>query len=290
MAMKRFSQRYGYTPIEKAIVRECMPEEVINSLCTAFDIVREVLHGDGWYKTDRYKDMEQTLWLRFLNKRLADFTRGNYYQAVATSVLKDQYVGFEDWYLKLDMVEMAVRYLINTYGEDNRNHNLPEIFIEFVNKEFERHGYAYRIVDNNIVEITSKEEIESIVAAKSDSNDLVRNHLDNAISAYAKRPIGDYVNSIKESISAVEALCREKTGEQTLGAAVKALEKKNLLSLPKVMKEGLDKIYAYTNQPSTGIRHALMEADGKYIPGSDEARYMLVVCSAFINYLNAKFK
>ena len=49
-----------------------------------------------------------------------------------------------------------------------------------------------------------------------------------------------------------------------------------------------DKLYAYTNQPDVGIRHALMDSSGTYVPKAEEALFMLVSCSAFINYLNKK--
>lgn len=285
--MKRFSQRYGYTPLEKAIVRECMPEEIVNSLCTVFDILREVFYKYEANK-DHYKELEKTLWLRFLNKRFADFYDGRYHQTVATRVLEGYYDGFQEWYHKLDMVELTIRYLVLTYKDHNKFADLAESIVNLINDEFERHSYGYRIVDNQIVEITSEEEIKSIESAISDGGGAVNMHLSNALKAYAQKPKGDYSNSIKESISAVEALCREMTGEITLGKAIKAFESKGIISLPKVMKEGLDKIYAYTNQPTTGIRHALMENDEKYVPGSDEAKYMLVVCSAFINYIKSK--
>ena len=42
----------------------------------------------------------------------------------------------------------------------------------------------------------------------------------------------------------------------------------------------------YTNDSNTGIRHALM--DGKELPGFEEAKYMLVSCSAFVNYIQGK--
>lgn len=42
-------------------------------------------------------------------------------------------------------------------------------------------------------------------------------HLNKALELYAQRPIEDYRNSIKESISAIEVYCREITGEKTLG-------------------------------------------------------------------------
>ena len=104
---------------------------------------------------------------------------------------------------------------------------------------------------------------------------------------YAKKPIGDYRNSIKESISAVEAYCREKTGESTLGKALSSMESKGFV-FPKMLKTAFVNLYTYTNQPDTGIRHALMDEDGKYVPGQEEALFMLVSCCSFLNYLKKK--
>ena len=53
------------------------------------------------------------------------------------------------------------------------------------------------------------------------------------------------------------------------------------------MEEALIKLYAYTNQPDTGIRHPLMETDSDYVPTSAESLYMLVTCSALVNYIKA---
>lgn len=115
----------------------------------------------------------------------------------------------------------------------------------------------------------------------------VQSHLSSALSLYAKKPTGDYRNSIKESISAVEAFCREKTGEKTLGKALKSMEDHGII-IPKMLKDAFEKLYTYTNQPDTGIRHALMDEDGKYVPGQEEALFMLVSCCSFLNYLKKK--
>ena len=66
--------------------------------------------------------------------------------------------------------------------------------------------------------------------------------------------------------------------------------KDNGLIIPPILKVAFEKLYAYTNQPDTGIRHALMDEDGIYTPASEEALFMLVSCSSFINYLNKKMK
>jgi hypothetical protein len=44
--------------------------------------------------------------------------------------------------------------------------------------------------------------------------------------------------------------------------------------------------YGYTNDKTTGIRHAVMEETNA--PTADEAISMLVSCSAFINYITKK--
>ena len=100
-----------------------------------------------------------------------------------------------------------------------------------------------------------------------------------------RKKIKKSCNSIKESISAVEALCREITTENTLGDALKKLEK-NGVNIPAFLKSGFEKLYIYTNNEKTGIRHALM--DNTETPQYDEAKFMLVSCCAFVNYIQGK--
>lgn len=148
-------------------------------------------------------------------------------------------------------------------------------------------NYAYRIVDHYIVEITSEEEIKTVEKAIASNSDNVRVHLTSALELMSKRTNGEYRSSIRESISAVENWCRQYTGESTLGKALNKLKDKNDVIHPK-LRTALEQLYTYTNQGDTGIRHALMDEDGIYSPSMDEAVFMIVTCSAFINYLNKK--
>jgi hypothetical protein len=77
------------------------------------------------------------------------------------------------------------------------------------------------------------------------------------------------------------------TGESTLGKALNALESKGI-KIDDQLKNGFDKIYAFTNNKQSGIRHAIIEEHKN--PDFDDAKYMLVVCSSFINYLVGKCK
>lgn len=275
--MPLFSERYGYIKPSDVIIRERITPEIQNAICSSFDrLYRKI----GW---DIYLLLERYLWTYFLNKREADYADENTYHVVATRLISSD----EDWYRKLDMVEFVVKYIF-THKSGVPFHYACD-FVSDLNSEFARLNFAYRIVDKEIVEITSDEEIVAIENALANGTATVRHHLNEALRLMSQRPLSDSRNSIKESISAVEAFCREKTGESTLGKALSKLEN-NGIKIPKMLKEAFDKLYAYTNQKDTGIRHALMDDDGTYVPSSDEAMFMLVSCSAFINYLGKKAK
>ena len=286
--MKRFSERNGYVKPSEVLIREDIPLNIQNAICTCFDNLEIFLQrqmGDNTRGIREYKKLEKYLWIYFLNNREADFS---YRYSVATEFLEDD---DELWFKKLDLVEEAIKYLSDRESQLEEYYqakgSVVEAFITILNSHFERLNFAYRVVNKEIVEITSKEETTAIEDALQVSTDNIRMHLSKALELYAKRPEGDYSNSIKESISAVEAYCRDKTGESTLGKALNHLENKGIL-FPKALKSAFEKLYEYTNQKETGIRHALMDQDGTYVPSGDEALFMLVSCSAFINYLRKK--
>ena len=101
----------------------------------------------------------------------------------------------------------------------------------------------------------------------------------------ANREVPDYENSIKESISAVEAMCEILTGlkgrEAILGNMLKKIEERGV-SIHGGLKVAFNALYGYTSD-ANGIRHA-GDLGG---PAStiEEAKFMLVSCSAFVNYL-----
>ena len=97
----------------------------------------------------------------------------------------------------------------------------------------------------------------------------------------------DYENSIKESISAVEALCEILTGitgkEASLGKLLKKLEDNGVV-IHAGLKAAFNMLYGYTSD-ANGIRHA--GNIGGPSSTFEEAKFMLVSCSAFVNYLIA---
>lgn len=278
--MATFSERYGYIKLADALIREKITPEIQNAICSCYDRLF-VSHNQLYINLERY------LWTHFLNKRQSLFGDSTQFKIVATTIIEDESTL---WYEKLDMIESTIKYLYEICKINQSDlflYNIKEAFVIDLNNEFKRLNFAYRIVDKEVVEVSSEEEIVAIETALKDSRGNIKFHIDEALHLYSIKPVGDYRNSIKESISAVEAFCREKTGEVSLGKALNKLEK-NKIIIPKLLKNAFEKLYAYTNQPENGIRHALMDDEGTYKPTEAEALFMLVSCCAFINYLNKK--
>lgn len=217
-----------------------------------------------------------------MNQRRDDFYGYNSHKIVATEYLQSDQ---NEWYSKFDLIEYTISVLRKMTPRGDRDYaTVIDNFVKILNSTFKRLNYAYRVVDDQIVEITDQEEIMAIEEAVRQTS-AVKTHLENALKLLSSRPEPDYRNSIKESISAVEALCREITGDTTLGPALKALEKKGVV-IPRFLQAGIEKLYVYTNDSKTGIRHALM--DDAEVPTFDEAKFMLVTCCAFVNYIQGK--
>lgn len=274
----KFSERYGYLKPSEIIIQEKITPEIQNAICTCYDNLKEQLYSMS-RMSDYYVRLEEYIWTYFLNKRKSEFHLDyDSYRIVCTSIISDNKV---EWYTKLDLIEETISVL-RDYAP---NFNIEAFFIHALNSEFERLNFGYRIVDDEITPITDNQQIESIETALENNKQNIRLHLNNALKLYSQRPLADYRNSIKESITAVEAFTRDITGDKGLNLAKMESEG---IQIPPVLRKSFEIIYGYTNDPSTGIRHALMNETSEYIPKAEEALFMLVSCSAFINYLNSK--
>lgn len=150
------------------------------------------------------------------------------------------------------------------------------------NETFKREYVGYRFVNQLIVPITDEQEIQAIEIAVNSPFTETNVHLEKALKHISNREHPDYENSIKESITAVETTCGKITGKKaSLGDALKTLEKNGIAIHPS-LKSGFEKIFGYASD-AKGIRHA---GDlGGTSSTFEEAQFMLVACSAFVNYL-----
>jgi len=280
----RFSQRTGKRKVKIELEKECLSPELKNSLWT---LVIELVINSKEKDTDRYgrekwsprSKFFRSVWIHFFKRPIDNLpiNYGNYNGQVsysgAQSEIREWYYE-ADWDFVLDFVEFCVNYDNNEYAHH---------FNDFLKTEMS----AYRFVDDNLVEINSKEEIIEIESAikNSDKFNSVKTHLKRAVELYADKKNPDYRNSIKESISAVESLSKiiVQDDKTTLGQALKVIEKKH--EIPKSLKSAFSSLYGYTSDEG-GIRHSLLEKDAKV--DLEESRFMLIACSAFVNYLISK--
>ena len=142
-------------------------------------------------------------------------------------------------------------------------------------------------MSGHLTDITNPQEIEMLETALTDSQFVgVETHLQRALALYAQRDDPDYRNSIKESISAVESIAKIISGKPkaSLSDALKEIDSKKRLHAS--LKEGFIKLYGYTSN-ADGIRHSAMDK-----PNLDaaDARYFLLSCTSFINYLKAQIE
>lgn len=194
-------------------------------------------------------------------------------------MIYDRYTFFKlEWFRIYDFLEFFVKYIPYKTINDR--------FVEYCNSILEEEFSAYLFISKNITPITSEEEISEIEEALATPLDPVKTHIKTALDLLSDRTAPDYRNSIKESICAVEAICRLITEDEkaTLGQCLNVIERK--VSLHPALKRAFSSLYGYTSS-ADGIRHSLgllEEPDLSF----EDAKFMLVSCSAFINYLISK--
>jgi hypothetical protein len=215
------------------------------------------------------KQFLKEVWTELLGNRLDQYP--GWPQVLET--IKDL---FEqgDWHFPFDIWEGIFKY---------ENHLVPLIgrTTSAIREVLERENTAYTFVGGRFVERMTDSEVQSIERALRSPIEGIRDHFTTAIRLLSDRENPDFRNSIKESISAVEAACKELTGLQnaTLGQALSQLHDSR--PLHPSLKEALRQLYGWTNDDA-GIRHAIKDAS---TVESADAQFMLVTCSAFVNYL-----
>lgn len=208
---------------------------------------------------------------------------------IRETILEDEYDSV------LTLIETIVKYFdnylieenkLNYYDKYNKKYRGKSLF-DLTNMIFEKEYIGYRFVDKIIVPISDEFEVKTIEETFCNNYEPVRNHMEKANKLLSDRSNPDYENSIKESISAVEAILEIitgcKGGQATLGNMLNKLANIGI-DIPNGLKQAFKTLYGYTSSEK-GIRHA-GNIEGKNST-FEEAKFMLVTCCAFINYLTA---
>lgn len=271
--MSVFSQRYGYSD-NQGIQYECVGKRLRNRLWNHF--------FSSEYDSDPLNRGDDSLTrIELLMDGLGlTFNIPRSLTARATNVKKLKEYVFNDmkWYLIYDLIERYVGLFDKTTQRK---------FCKELNEILEDECSGYRFVKGLITPITNKDEIKTIEMAAKTKYSAVNTHISKALVLFSDRMRHDYENTIKEAISAVEALCCiiTENPKATLGEALKKLESKGI-KLHKALQSAMSSLYGYTSDEG-GIRHGSIDFAGA---SSEDAKFMLISCSAFVNYLIEKWE
>jgi hypothetical protein len=274
--MGSFSEKYGYKKIKSVIQIESMDDDLRNSIWNAlciyyFDQMKNPYLS---METAYHQMLVKSIWLNYF--KLPIDTISNDTQIVKL-ILRGHY-----FKCKWNEVYDFIQFVTSSFFLKSTNKD----FIIACNNIFQREMSGYRFISTEIAPITKEEELSEVEQAlnSSSSNEPITIHLKSAIKYFSDRKAPDYRNSIKEAISAVEAVCNLITGKKnsTLADALKKIG--DIIEIHQALKDSFIKLYGYTNDDQ-GIRHALMN---ELKLDSEDAKFMLISCSAFINYLRVK--
>lgn len=274
--MKRFSERKGLTKVRTEIQINSITNELRYRLWNVLDCY--YWHGYG-QDSRKISGDDRVLFTRIWH---------NYFKRPVDAlsfIWHNDYMQVRKYFI--DCPWNNVYDFIEFVANNSPIKETSEKFKATCNQILEEELSAYRFVGNQIAQITSEEEISEMEEALESPFDTVNTHLRNALRLMSDRKTPDYRNSIKESISAVEAICRTIVEDEksTLGQALGVIEKKGKIELHPALKRAFESLYGYTSS-AEGIRHALLEE--KNGSSFEDAKFMMVSCSAFINYLIAK--
>lgn len=269
-----FSDRNGIKPENKIIQYKSLDDRTRTAIVNGINVLYHAV-----FTADYMHEARNKLWIQVLSdvyQQQVDYSQSVSYDENKLLDIINETIYADDY----DSVLTLFEFLLNRFQEIDEFGQVP--VKDYANSLFEREYVGYRYINQIIVPITDSNEIEAIETAVSSPYQKAQNHLDKALILISDREHPDYANSIKESISAVESICSQILGKSdTLGAALKKLEQQNIKIHPS-LKTAFEKLYGYTSD-ATGIRHA-GQLDGKEAT-FDEAKFMLVSCSAFINYI-----
>ena len=281
--MRSFSERHGLISPKTAIQRGRIDERLRNRLWSLCD---EVFWNNfsNFMGDDDFTD--------FALRLIQDQFFGSRVDELKYSI-RNNIAAFREWFLSARWNEVydLVQFIANFSrlagaGEPYSRLRLHgEKFTSECNSLLQTEKSAYRFVGQDLCEITDEGEILEIEKALTAPQrfSASKTHLSTALGLFADREKPDYRNSIKEAISAIESAFSTINGKRlnSLSDSVKMAEKKGFVLHP-ALKSGILSIYGWTSDEG-GVRHALFDADSDV--GEAQAKLMLVMCSALLNYL-----
>jgi hypothetical protein len=138
---------------------------------------------------------------------------------------KKRFMAYQ-WFEVYHFVEWLLPRVNRFRGtSDRRTDPIPA---QALNNYLEREMSGYRVVKQQLVPVTSPTEVAEIqkAATPKQGYDSVAAHINSALWLMSKKPDPDYRNSVKESVTAVEAAVNLLTGAGGIDEVVRVLEQR----------------------------------------------------------------
>jgi hypothetical protein len=273
-----FSERQGLKPARKILQTDSIDDALRNRLWNVLSrLLPSFMEGVSFRRQPKpyLHDFCGALWHSFFKIPIDSIP---VMPDDALAQIRSYYFGCP-WNEVYDFVEFFLPRVSVSYTLDSNTQAVNEVLASELS--------AYRLVAGRVVPISSEQEAQAVEKAIEQTRGPYSNsagHLQQAVNLLARKPVPDFRNSIKESISAVEAISAVITGDKKamLGDALKVISSR--APLHGALRSAFDKLYGYTSD-ADGIRHALMEESNLE---QEDAIFMLAACSAFVSYLIAK--
>ena len=207
-----------------------------------------------------------------------------------------------------DLIEFLIKAFLKVFSINlsSENDDIVHKLIESLNQIFEDYKVGYLITRKTgiVIKTTNKEELKSIDDAASTPFDKANELFIEAIKSYRENK---YSNTVAHSVNALESILKNIHNQKssTLGDIIKTLitkegiknkelietireQSQNTLEQSKYMiqasnilrLQACSKLYGYASNNSN--RHG--QTEDKIAPTESQARFILITCSAMINY------
>lgn len=261
--MSSFSEREGIRTVTSCS-EETLDPGLRNRLWNA--VRASYFSSVAW--TPELDELVRRLWDEYFKRPLDSIA-----YATVLGAIRDYYFQAE-WFEVYDFIEFC-----------STVYSVPAVNAEFhaqANGVFEQERAAYRFVGGRLARITSDEEILTVERALETSRSIagVHERLRRALEMLADRRKANCRGAIRQSVYAVETLRHlfNGNGHNYFDRAAKVLESPALTPTFGRLYGGI-----------SGYRHGARPALGEFGKDGDfsleDAKFVLVTCSALVNYV-----
>ena len=226
----RFSQRMGLQPVRSVIQVDSLDQDTRTELWNfSLTAIEASLQGGRFSASSK---LLTTMWTDLWRQPADELPM---YASESVSRIKAALLT-SDWASAYDLIEFICQF----FGIDT--------IAAAYNEILERNLCGYRFIQLQLAPVVSDTEVAAIERTLEDlhASDVVRHHLTRALDLLADRADPDYANSVKESISAVEAQLKAITGVSPMGPAVDALRVQSP-ELHAAMARSWKSLYGYAS-------------------------------------------